>query len=501
MRIASISFENYRNLNGVKLNFDYDCNFLVGENSIGKTNALDCILTIIEGKNFADTDYYNPLLPIVIKMELVYKQSPANRKPVRETVLVKQYPDDCLKVEEQASCHLLEKIKAVYIKEKMRITEEQVEKCIGKNKVIEFLRYFNDLDIVKRSYGLYSRPIQNFFSGSGVGSNYSFYILEIILKIMQAVCENKEDNGEILLLLDQPENGLHPFAQKTLVKDLLRLASGEDKGFNRLIERFYGVKGFCAQLFFVSHSDRILGSDYSKIIRFYRQDGLVRAVSGIEVSRQISKSVAVEKQMSMQFPYFSLAIFAKCVVLIEGASEFGAMEHFAQSLGIDLDFLGISVISANGEGNIPTLTKILNAFKIKVFSVRDRDSYSREISGDFITDRIDFEDEVVGSATTESILKILQSAGIDYLNAEVPVATLAKRNNRYSVTNKRITKSIRFKDCKRSEWERRLFFLSLLYSNKSVLTGASVGKVLPIEQIPPVYAKVLLCAKEHVEKG
>lgn len=498
MKISSIYFDNYRNLSGVKLNFDKDCNFLVGENSIGKTNALDCMLTIIEGRNFVSTDYYNGLLPIIVDLEVSYKQHYNNHKRTKEIIRVKQYPNKNVEIEGNGE-HLKE-ITAIYLKEKMRIGEKEIFEVIPVEKYEQFIKLINDLDIVKRSYGLFSRPIQNFFSGSGVGSNYSHYILEIILKIMQMLAKDKKESCECLILLDQPEIGLHPFAQKTLVKDLLSLASGQDEGFNRLIEQFFGTKEFVAQLYFISHSDRILVSDYSKIIRFYRSGGVVRAVCGKDVAKKIN-SLAVEKQMSMQFPYFSLAIFAKCVILIEGASEFGAMENFAQKLGVDLDFLGISVISANGEGNIPTLSKILNAFKIKVFAIKDRDSYEREVLDEYVTDKIDFEDEIVSSATTESMLKIFQVAGIDYLRAEIPLATLIKRNKRYLVTNKKITKSLTYKDTAKLEWARKLFFLSLLYGNKSIVTGASVGKELPVEQIPPIYAKVLLEAKSYVEKG
>ena len=175
----------YRNLSGVKLNFDKECNFLVGENSIGKSNALDCILTIIEGKNFVLTDYYNSLLPIVVDLEVSYKQHYNSSTRTKEVIRVKQYPNKNIEIDGKGE--LLKQIKAIYLKEKMRIGEEQILKVIPREDYEGFIKLFNNLDIVKRSYGLFSRPIQNFFSGSGVGSNYSYYILEIILKIMKAL--------------------------------------------------------------------------------------------------------------------------------------------------------------------------------------------------------------------------------------------------------------------------------------------------------------------------
>ena len=36
MRIKDISVENYRNLNSATITFDESCNFIVGENNLGK---------------------------------------------------------------------------------------------------------------------------------------------------------------------------------------------------------------------------------------------------------------------------------------------------------------------------------------------------------------------------------------------------------------------------------------------------------------------------------
>ncbi len=503
MKLCKIWFDNYRNLSGVTLFFDSSCNFLVGENSIGKSNALDCIVSIFEKKSFLPTDFYDVNLPIVVNIELKYKENQNNYKYRKAIIKIRQYYGDsvCFLDQDESECsiELLDSLKAVFVDDNARLTKEDVA-LFSEEEKNKLKKLLSNLDIVKRSHGLGSDNLESFFSEQGAGSNYSYYILEIVLSILQKIKFSRDENYECLLLLDQPETNLHPFAQKTLVKDLLKLSKGEDIGFNRLIHQLFGVKHFSCQLFLVSHSDRILGSDYSKIIRFYREGERVLAVSGKNVADTLNKSLAVEKQISMQFPYFSLAIFAKCVILIEGASELGAMEYFAEKLGVDLDYLGISIISANGEGNIPTLSKLLRAFKIKVFSVKDRDSFENTGSDDYFTDKIDFEDEVVSCAGKEIMLDILQGAGIDYKRAEIPASVLSKRNRRYGVTNRRITKSATFKDYYVSESVRKLFCLSLLCSNKSVLTGASVGRNLPKEQIPPVYANVLLQAKQFVSK-
>lgn len=43
MRIKDISVENYRNLNSATITFDESCNFIVGENNLGKSNILNLL--------------------------------------------------------------------------------------------------------------------------------------------------------------------------------------------------------------------------------------------------------------------------------------------------------------------------------------------------------------------------------------------------------------------------------------------------------------------------
>lgn len=47
MRIKDISVENYRNLNSATITFDESCNFIVGENNLGKSNILNLLNVIL----------------------------------------------------------------------------------------------------------------------------------------------------------------------------------------------------------------------------------------------------------------------------------------------------------------------------------------------------------------------------------------------------------------------------------------------------------------------
>lgn len=70
MRIINISIENYRNLNNVQITFDPTCNFIVGENNLGKSNTLSLINTVFSRRAFGVDDFTDKKLPIKIGVSL-----------------------------------------------------------------------------------------------------------------------------------------------------------------------------------------------------------------------------------------------------------------------------------------------------------------------------------------------------------------------------------------------------------------------------------------------
>ena len=57
MRIKDISVENYRNLNSATITFDESCNFIVGENNLGKSNILNLLNIIFTRRGFVYDDF------------------------------------------------------------------------------------------------------------------------------------------------------------------------------------------------------------------------------------------------------------------------------------------------------------------------------------------------------------------------------------------------------------------------------------------------------------
>lgn len=70
MQIKKIEIKNYRNLDNQSVIFDDSCNFIVGENNLGKSNLLHLIHIIFTNKAFKLTDFTNVAAPIEIKLQL-----------------------------------------------------------------------------------------------------------------------------------------------------------------------------------------------------------------------------------------------------------------------------------------------------------------------------------------------------------------------------------------------------------------------------------------------
>lgn len=66
MRITSVKISNYRNIDGVFVKLNSSCNYIIGENNLGKSNFLDLLNTICTGKSFDDEDFCNPEMPIEV---------------------------------------------------------------------------------------------------------------------------------------------------------------------------------------------------------------------------------------------------------------------------------------------------------------------------------------------------------------------------------------------------------------------------------------------------
>ncbi len=70
MKIKKVYIKNYRNLNEVHVEFNENCNFIVGENNIGKSNFLSLFNIIFNSRSFSENDFTDLDEPIEVDLRL-----------------------------------------------------------------------------------------------------------------------------------------------------------------------------------------------------------------------------------------------------------------------------------------------------------------------------------------------------------------------------------------------------------------------------------------------
>lgn len=70
MKITQLEIFNYRNLHGLKVALDTDCNFLVGENNLGKSNLLSLLNYLFTSRTFRYEDFTDPTKPIEVHLRI-----------------------------------------------------------------------------------------------------------------------------------------------------------------------------------------------------------------------------------------------------------------------------------------------------------------------------------------------------------------------------------------------------------------------------------------------
>lgn len=147
-----------------------------------------------------------------------------------------------------------------------------------------------------------------------------------------------------------------------------RILRNEDAEFLDLLKTCFDVDGIDGQLIIVTHSTDALVGDYRNLIRFHKNHDLTAVVSGYALRPQENSNNADrikkddEKHLIMHFPEIKEAFYAKCAILIEGETEYGCMNAFAEKIGVSLDDYGICIINAHGEKSIKPLRHATNAF-------------------------------------------------------------------------------------------------------------------------------------------
>ena len=524
MYIKWMHIENYRNLADVTLSFHNDINYFVGENAVGKSNFLDLLEIIMECNGFVESDFTDVNKPIRIDFEislgeLNYKsmytadEGPTYRLRL-EQVVQEVYPRLYRVTDAEIEPMPLSMIRhALYVCH--RDTSEQELFSIPSSIYVELGQllqaYVSRLEMptddfqreivsLRKDLDPYcmlniQHLVEVLSTSSAMERKYSAdnvrLIMAVALKILAQIymkVSSATTNLESLLVydakghkflpifisVDEPELHLSPYLQRAVLNYYRQIATNENEEFLALLRDIFKIDGLLGQLFVVTHSTDALVDDYRHIIRLYRdENNMVCAACGVT----FNFPKEVEKHLIMHFPEAKEALYARCIIIVEGETEYGSFRGFGKKLGVDFDYFGICLINARGESSISKLQKLFNRFSIPTVALYDRDvegKYAKAHSNIFYTEEICFEMDFVSYLLAMHKRSIMDAIIKDIIDDARPMVTKDMARRGYAKLG--ITKSQIVQRCLPNISDRKLddlhiYYFSWFYANKGVIVG------------------------------
>ena len=548
MYIKWMHIENYRNLADVTLSFHNDINYFVGENAVGKSNFLDLLEIIMECHGFIESDFTDVNKPIRIDFEislgeLNYKsmytadEGPTYRLRL-EQVVQEVYPRLYRVTDAEIEPMPLSMIRhALYVCH--RDTSEQELFSIPSSIYVELGQllqaYVSRLEMptddfqreivsLRKDLDPYcmlniQHLVEVLSTSSAMERKYSAdnvrLIMAVALKILAQIymkVSSATTNLESLLVydakghkflpifisVDEPELHLSPYLQRAVLNYYRQIATNENEEFLALLRDIFKIDGLLGQLFVVTHSTDALVDDYRHIIRLYRdENNMVCAACGVT----FNFPKEVEKHLIMHFPEAKEALYARCIIIVEGETEYGSFTGFGKKLGVDFDYFGICLINARGESSISKLQKLFNRFSIPTVALYDRDvegKYAKAHSNIFYTQEICFEMDFVSYLLAMHKRSIMDTIIKDIIDDARPMVTKDMARRGYAKLG--ITKSQIVQRCLSNISDRKLddlhiYYFSWFFANKGVIVGRRISQFLDASMIPPAFIAVIERAK------
>ena len=548
MYIKWMHIENYRNLADVTLSFHNDINYFVGENAVGKSNFLDLLEIIMECHGFIESDFTDVNKPIRIDFEIslgelnyksMYTADEGLTYRLRlEQVVQEVYPRLYRVTDAEIEPMPLSMIRhALYVCH--RDTSEQELFSIPSSIYVELGQllqaYVSRLEMptddfqreivsLRKDLDPYcmlniQHLVEVLSTSSAMERKYSAdnvrLIMAVALKILAQIymkVSSATTNLESLLVydakgykflpifisVDEPELHLSPYLQRAVLNYYRQIATNENEEFLALLRDIFKIDGLLGQLFVVTHSTDALVDDYRHIIRLYRdENNMVCAACGVT----FNFPKEVEKHLIMHFPEAKEALYARCIIIVEGETEYGSFRGFGKKLGVDFDYFGICLINARGESSISKLQKLFNRFSIPTVALYDRDvegKYAKAHSNIFYTEEICFEMDFVSYLLAMHKRSIMDAIIKDIIDDARPMVTKDMARRGYAKLG--ITKSQIVQRCLPNISDRKLddlhiYYFSWFYANKGVIVGRRISQFLDASMIPPAFIAVIERAK------
>lgn len=179
--------------------------------------------------------------------------------------------------------------------------------------------------------------------------------------------------GDAVFAVEEPEIYLHPHAQRSLALLFREMA---DQG---------------AQVLYSTHSAAFVSPENFEEIAIVERgpdeenEGMLstrmRRLSLPVLLASPEGSVGTEALLRERLRHacgqeHAEAFFGRAVILVEGPTERAALPIFAEHMMMNLDALGVSVVSANGKNSLPLLYRLYEGLGFPIYLIFDNDAGS-----------------------------------------------------------------------------------------------------------------------------
>ncbi|MBB5437936.1 putative ATP-dependent endonuclease of OLD family [Pedobacter sp. AK017] len=175
-------------------------------------------------------------------------------------------------------------------------------------------------------------------------------------------------NGDIILILDEPESHLHPLAQKWLSRMITKMASD-------------GL-----QIVITTHSANFIDLLNIEGLYLLRKDGQATTVTNHSAASLYKHCIATganseRTKEETVVPFYANhstthilnGFFAKKIVLVEGLTEELALPIYLERVGLDVNREGIEILGVQGKGNLAKWWRLFTLYGIPTFVCFDND--------------------------------------------------------------------------------------------------------------------------------
>lgn len=544
MFVKYVRVKNYRSFKDVEIFFQEHANYLVGENSIGKSSFLRLLSLLSSGIGLDETDYADPQQPVVIVAEIVMHEAGEKFLDEKEERLFQVRLRLEKRIEEifprlyndidgtELPLDIIRRFRYIFhssIMPEQHIFSAHIHKLLER-ELQDLCGHGNDFVMPKEMWNyaqqqeLYGNYDASYYMNilylskllsrqdRPLADNMKFISI-VALKIIAQIHVMYHSRAvpfehslirtragkvylPIVIAIDEPEIHLQPYMQRSILTYYKQLLQNEDPAFVQLLQKLYGIDGLSGQLFIVTHSTDSLVDDYRNIIRFYRDnDNNVCAACGVT----FRFSEEIQKHLIMHFPEIKEALYARSVIIVEGETEYGCFNLFGTSLDIRFDYYGICLINARGESSISKIKRLLEFFKIPVVALYDADVREFRTQNDptvFFTDEICFEMDVVKSMLDHGRRRLLN----DIIFNVAGMPGRATGDMLRKACHKLNLDRHEYPPCNLASVQPRLdnslyvYYFAWLYSNKGVILGRLIGESLLKDEIPPSFVRVIKAA-------